>query len=260
MSIRLDRSGYELVVDERFERLDPERWFPYYTPHWASRASSEARYETGPGGLALLIEADTEPWSPEFDPGVRVSHLQTGQFSGPVGSPIGQHVYRDDLVVREEQPELELLTFHLGILEARAKAIAHPDVMVALWPFGLARDPRDSGEICIFEIFGSELDDEGGLVGVGVKPHHDPRLVMDFEKVRIDGPLTEFRDYAVEWTPERVDFYIDETLVKTVEQRIDYPLQLMLDVFEAPRADGTRDLAALPHAFEVERIRLWERP
>ena len=38
------------------------------------------------GGLRLLIEADQEPWCPEFDGEVRVSSLQTGVFAGPVGS------------------------------------------------------------------------------------------------------------------------------------------------------------------------------
>jgi len=29
----------------------------------------------------------------------------------------------------------------------------------------------------------------------------------------------------------------------------------MLDLYELPRADGTRDLTALPHTFRVERVR-----
>lgn len=259
MSRRLDRSEYRLVVDEGFAHLDEERWWPFYTPHWASREASAARLETGPGGLRLRIDADTEPWCPEFDGDIRVSHLQTGQLSGALGSSVGQHAFRDGLVVREEQPELELLTVRHGIIEARAKAIAHPDAMVALWPIGFGRDPRDSGEICIFEIFGSEIDADGGLVGVGVKPQRDDRLVEDFEKVRVDGDLTEFHDYAVEWTADALDFFIDDTLVKSVAQRIDYPVQLMLDVFELPRADGTRGTATLPHVFEVAHVRVWDR-
>lgn len=259
MSTRLDRTGHRLQFDERFTHLDPERWWPYYTPHWANRDATAARSEVGPQGLRLRIDADTEPWSREFDGEVRVSHLQTGQLSGPVGSSVGQHAFRDGLVVREQQPELELLTMRHGILEARAKAIAHPDAMVALWPIGFGRDPRDSGEICVFEIFGSELDDEGGWVGVGVKPQRDDRLTEDFEKVRVDGDLTGFHDYAVEWTHDSIHFFIDDALVKSVAQSIDYPVQLMLDVYELPRADGSRDLDALPHVFEVAWLRVWER-
>ena len=115
--------------------------------------------------------------------------------------------------------------------------------------------PDDCGEICIAEIFGSELDDGGGWVGVGVKPQNDPRLHADFEKIRVDGDLTEFHDYAVEWTPERIRFFIDGRWVKTVAAAIDYPVQLMLDVYELPNESGTRDAAARPFLFGVERVR-----
>ena len=127
--------------------------------------------------------------------------------------------------------------------------------MVAFWPIGFEDRPDDCGELCIAEIFGSELDDAGGWVGMGVKRQNDPRLRDDFEKIRIDGDLTDFHDYAVEWTADRVRFFVDGRWVKTVAQTIDYPVQLMLDVYEFPRADGTRDAAALPHTLRVQRVR-----
>lgn len=248
------------LVDERFEGLDPARWWPYYTPHWSSRSRTEARWSTGPAGLALRIDDDTPPWAPDLDGEIRVSHLQTGQFSGPVGSGIGQHRFRGGLTVREEQPERRLWLIEHGVIEVRMAAIRHPDVMVACWPIGFEDRADDCGEICIAEIFGSEIDADGGWVGVGVKPQNDPRLVADFEKVRVDGDLTRMHDYAVEWTAERLRFFVDGRWVKTVEQTIDYPVQIMLDVYEFPRADGTRDAAALPHRFRVERIRTFAAP
>ena len=256
MTETLDLARYALAVDEQFEGddLDDTRWFPYYTPHWSSRAATRARYEVSGGTLKLRIDADTPRWSPEFDGDVRVSHLQTGQFSGPVGSGVGQHRFRRGLVVREAQDEERLWLPHFGVIEARVRGIRHPSAMVALWPIGFEDEPRDCGELCIFEIFGSELDDEGGLVGVGVKPQNDPRLELDFEKVRVDGDLTEFHDYAVEWLPDRVRFFVDGRLVKTVEQAIRYPVQLMLDVYELP-TDAPRDLGALPFVFEVAHVR-----
>lgn len=253
----LDLSDRHADVDERFavERLDESRWWPFYTPHWSSRDASAARWSVGGDGLRLRIEHDTAPWAPELDGDLRVSHLQSGQYSGPLGSKIGQHRFRPGLVVREEQPEHRGWLVRHGVIEVRLAAIRHPDVMVACWPIGFEDRPDDCGELCIAEIFGSELDDDGGWVGVGIKPQNDPRLREDFEKIRVDGDLTAMHDYAVEWTPERVRFFINGRWVKTCVQSIDYPVQFMLEVYEFPRADGTRDLTALPHVLRVERVR-----
>jgi len=51
-----------------------------------------------------------------------------------------------------------------------------------------------------------------------------------------------------------VRFFIDGRLVKTVEQAIRYPVQLMLDVYELP-TDAPRDLGTLPFVFEVAHVR-----
>ena len=187
MSETLDLTGYALAVDEQFDgdELDDTRWLPYYTPHWSSRHTTAAGYEVSDGTLKLRIDADTPRWSPEFDGDVRVSHLQTGQFSGPVGSGIGQHRFRRGLVVREAQDEERLWLPHFGVIEARVRAIRHPTAMVALWPIGFEAQPRDCGEICIFEIFGGEIGEASALVGVGVKPQRDPRLVLDLSLIHI---------------------------------------------------------------------------
>ncbi|QIG38827.1 GNAT family N-acetyltransferase [Microbacterium sp. 4R-513] len=255
----LDLTGRAPDIEEHFDEgvLDETLWWPFYTPHWSSRERAAARYTVGAPGLELRIDADTPPWAPELDGELRVSHVQTGQFAGPAGSGVGQHRFRGGLTVREAQPERRLWLPQFGVIEARFAAIRHPAAMVALWPIGFEEDPDDCGEICIAEIFGSELDDTGGWVGVGVKPQNDPRLREDFEKIRVEGDLTEPHDYAVEWTPERLRFFIDHRWVKTVNQTLDYPVQLMLDVYEFPPQDGTRDAAALPHRFRVTSVRTY---
>ena len=255
----LDLEGREPDVDERFTGgiIDRDRWWPFYTPHWSSRERAAARWDVGDEGLELRIDEDTAPWAPALDGDLRVSHLQTGQYSGPVGGEFGQHRFRPGLVVTEEQPEHRGWLVRHGIIEARLAAIRHPAAMVAFWPIGFEEQPDDCGEICIAEIFGSEIDDTGGWVGVGVKPQNDPRLREDFEKIRVEGDLTEFHDYAAEWTPARVRFFIDGRWVKTVAQSIDYPVQLMLDVYEFPPESGKRNLAALPHRFRVEHVRTY---
>ena len=37
------------------------------SPHWSSRERAAARYSVAPDALELRIDADTPPWSPEFD-------------------------------------------------------------------------------------------------------------------------------------------------------------------------------------------------
>ncbi len=249
-------AGRRLVFDERFDDLTgvEERWIPHYLPQWSSRERSRARWRLGQDGLHLLIDADQEPWAPEWDGRIRVSNFQTGVRSGPIGSPDGQHRFRPDLVVREEQPERWTWTPHLGRIEVRAAANPDPGTMVGLWLIGVERRREESGELCLLEIFGSEIGPERGLVGMGIHPFADPGLTDDFEKVEVSGDLTEMHDYAVEWERGRATFSVDGRVVKTSAQSPDYPMQLMLDVFEfEPDPDGR-----YPKEFVVERVRGWE--
>ena len=246
--------GYVLEVDEPFSSpdLDRARWFPYYLPQWSSRERSAARYATG-SGLALRIDEDQQPWHPELDGPLRVSALQTGVFSGPLGSSVGQHRFHRDAVVQEEQPSLALWTPHLGVVEIRCRALDLDGFMVALWLIGFEDEPSRSAEVCVCEIFGSEVGDEESLVGMGVHPFGDPAIVDDFEKVRVPIDAREMHDYAVEWTAESVTFSVDGTEVKRVAQSPAYPLQLMVTLYELERRPGT----AYPVVWPIERIRGW---
>ena len=116
---------YVLDVEDHFDgqELNGSLWAPYYLPQWSSAARSAARYELADSCLHLLIEADQGPWCPEFDGETRVSSLQTGVFSGPVGSPIGQHRFNPAAVVREAQRNVRLYTPHFGVFVLRAKAL-----------------------------------------------------------------------------------------------------------------------------------------
>ena len=96
------KDGYELAFEDTFDgdTLGQTRWLPYYLPQWTSREAAAARYRLGGGVLRLVIEADQPPWCPELDGQTRASSLQTGVFSGPVGSRVGQSRFNSDLVVR----------------------------------------------------------------------------------------------------------------------------------------------------------------
>ena len=91
--------------------LDTEVWVPHYLPMWSSRAASAASYTVAEG---LWCAGD-------HDPPLRVSGIQSGVFSGPVGSTVGQQPFRDGLEVRESQPTRWGWTPHYGRLEVRAR-------------------------------------------------------------------------------------------------------------------------------------------
>jgi hypothetical protein len=249
----MDLDGYELEFEDDFEApvLDRNRWYPYYLPQWSSRERSRARYLVCEGQLRLRIEAEQEPWCPPLDGGVRVSSLQTGVFAGAAGSPVGQHRFHPDAIVTEEVAEERLYTPRYGVIEARAQAVADPNVMTALWMIGFEDAPERSGEICLFEIFGSEIGSTKALVGMGIHPFGDPRLVDDFEKVEVEGDVCEFHSYAVEWTPETVTFFFDGKPVKTAAQSPGYPMQLMLGIYEFDRTPADR----YPKEFVIDRVR-----
>ena len=115
--------------------------------------------------------------------------------------------------------------------------------MLAFWLVGFEATPEQSGEICVAELFGHAIGPRRSGVRIGVKAHHDPRLREDMEEVALDLDATGWHSYAAEWTPERIRFFVDDRLVRTVRQRIDYPLQLMVDLFEFPEG-ARRDPAA----------------
>ena len=256
--VRLDRTGYELEVEDAFDApvLDERLWIPHYLPQWTSRQASAARYTVGGGELRLRIDADQEPWSRELTGNLRVSSLQTGLLAGPVGSGVGQHRFRPDLVVREAQPTLALYTPRYGLFELRARALDDPANMVALWMIGFEDRPERSAEICVLEIFGRDVSPHQARVGMGLHPFGDPSIRDEFAAEPVPIDAREAHWYAAAWTPDHVAFYVDERLVKVVRQSPAYPMQVMLNVYEfAVDALPASPIERYPKEFVVERFR-----
>lgn len=250
------RDGYVLDREDTFEsaELDEGLWLPHYLPQWSSRAASAARYDVGGGRLRLRVDADQPPWCPELDGGLKVSSLQTGVFSGALGSTVGQHRFHPDAVVTEVQEMKRLHTPQYGVVELRCRATDDPQAMVALWMIGFEDAPERSAEICVCEIFGNEVAPGRALVGMGVHPFGDPGVEDDFEKVAVDVDVTQPHDYAAEWTPTQVAFLVDGTEVKRVHQSPAYPMQLMLSLYAFPTEEPDD---RWPKEFVVDHVRTY---
>lgn len=250
----LDRSAFELVFAHDFTGpLDPDRWIDSYLPHWTTPERASARYDLGADGLRLRIDADQPEWLPG-EGGLRVSNLQTGAFAGPVGSPVGQMAHRDGLVVRTAVPTTALWTPSAGLVEATVRATDDPTCMLAVWLVGFKdTSERESGEVCAVELYGDAIGPDRSRVRLGIKAHQDPRLREDVHDVWLDMDATQEHTYAAEWTPGRSRYYVDDRLVRTIDQAPGYPLQLMVDLFEFP-PDGERDPARYPKTATVRSV------
>jgi hypothetical protein len=231
-------------------RLDPARWVPAYLPQWTTPERSAARHRFDRGDLVLEIGPDTGPWCPDHDGEVRVSSIQTGVRSGPVGSADGQHRFADGLTVVTAQPTRRLFLPHFSRIAVRARAVPDRRGMVALWMIGFEERAEDSGEILVMEIFGWDVDADRATVGMGVRPHHDPRLRDGFARVPLAIDVTAPHEYAVAWRPDGLTWTVDGETVHEHGQSPDYPMQLMLGLyaFEA-LAPGEP-----PLEFRVERV------
>ncbi|MCA9840418.1 MAG: glycoside hydrolase family 16 protein [Trueperaceae bacterium] len=256
-----EKPGYHLVFCDEFEgsELDSSKWLASYLPQWSSRKQTKPRYRLNKGCLELLIEADQEPWSKEYNGAIRVSNLQTGCRSGPLGSSSGQHPFRPDLQVREVQPTTRLYTPSSGFIEVRLKAVPLPGYLSALWMIGFEEDPKQSAEICICELKGENISSQKSRIGYGVHPFNDPNVKDAFFEDEFELNAADFHCYAVEWSSEQIDFYIDNQRVRSLYQSITYPMQLMLNLYELPDRLTTASKAMpFPKAMVVDYVRGYE--
>jgi Glycosyl hydrolases family 16 len=236
--------------------LDRDVWLPHYLPAWSSRAATAATYQLRDSCLVLSIPPDQGLWLPgEHAPPLRVSAVQSGNLSGPVGGTAGQQPWREGAVVREEQDTFLGWTPDHGHLELRGRATVTPRSMVAWWLVGLEDRPERCAEICVVEVFGHAVEPgRSAAVGMGLHRFRDPDVPEDFEAVRLPIDVAQFHTYAVDWTPERVEFSVDGEHVRSCPRPPTYPMQMMIAVFDFPERSTGDDADAVP-VLEIDWIR-----
>ena len=220
--------------------LDRSVWLPHYLPAWSSKEATEAVYRVHESNLELTIPPGHPLWCADEHPEpLRVSGVQSGSFSGPVGSTIGQQRFRDGLLVREEQERFEGWLPSSGRVAVRCRMSLSPRSMGAMWLAGFEEHPEDGGELCVVEVFGRSIDGGSAEIGVGVKQVNDPRLAQDFVAPRLAVDVAEYHTYSVEWDGARAAFSVDGGQVHVCSHPPTYPMQVMLAVFDFP--DWSRD-------------------
>jgi hypothetical protein len=241
------------VDDFDDESLDRARWVDHYLPHWTTPDRSRARYALTDDGLQLRIEADQLDWRPEDAP-LRVSNVQTATFCGPRGSTRGTHRHRSDgLTVRTVTPAQLLWAPRAGQVDVTVTASVDRGCMFAVWLVGTEQEAaRDSGEVCVFEIDADAVGSASTRARVGLKAHHDPRLVTDMREVDVGVGAGRAHTWSARWSPDWVLIAWEQQVIYASHQRMDYPLQLMLDLFEVGPRDDT---PGYPKTAMVHRVR-----
>jgi hypothetical protein len=220
---------------------DPELqtsfWLPHYLPAWSSREATRASYRLENSCLTLDVPVDHPVWlDEEHEPPLRCSAIQSGSFSGPVGSKLGQQRIREGQVVREEQPRFEGWLPESGHVEIRCRMTLSPRSMGALWLAGFEDDPEQlqCGELCVVEIFGKSVAGASCEVGMGIKAFRDPALTRDFAAPRLPIDVADFHTYAVDWDTDLAVFSVDGDQVRRCLRPPTYPMQLMVAIYDFP--------------------------
>jgi hypothetical protein len=237
-------------------QLDPAVWDPHYLPQWGTRAATAAHYELTGRCLRLSIPVDLPLWCPDQHTApLRVSGIASGAHSGPVGSTVGGQPFLDAQTVREEQPLLEGWLPRRGEIAVRCRMEISHRSMAAVWLSGFEETPEQSGELCLVEVFGKDLEPgRSAEVGMGIKKLRDARLVHDFAAPRVSIDVSDWHEYAVRWDDDEASFTVDGEHVRTCRNPPTYPLQVMIAVFDFP--DWTRgDDDHLVPAYDLDWIR-----
>ena len=137
-------------------------------------------------------------------------------------------------------------TPHYGQVEVRMRGVITPRSMVAFWMSGIEDRPERSGEICVAEIFGDAVGDGTADVGMGVHRFRDPALDEEFAAEPLAIDVAEFHTYGVDWRPGSLAFSVDGEVVRRLDQAPDYPMQLMIGVFDFPAKAGGGDTEPVP--------------
>jgi hypothetical protein len=238
--------------------LDLRKWLPHYLPGWSSRAESAATYEIRNSCLRLIIPPEQGLWCPDdHHPPLRVSAVQSGNWSGPVGSTRGQQPFKEGLTVRELQEPFWGWTPGPGRIDVRMRVDISARSMAAFFLIGREMEPRESAEVLLAEIFGKDVvAGESAEIGCGLRAFRDPTVTGDFATASVAVDVRDFHTFSLDWTAQRVTFSLDDTPYRTCEGPPTYPLQAMLTLYDFPEWSNDANAGHIP-TLEIDYVRAY---
>ena len=81
----------------------------------------------------------------------------------------------------------------------------------------------------------------------------------EFFEEEFEFDATNYHIYAAEWRPDGIDFFIDNKLVKQIDQSPNYEMQFMLNIYEVPtELVPTTESTSYPKEFLVDYVRAYQ--
>lgn len=157
-----------------------------------------------------------------------------------------------------------------GRFEARIKLPWGPGIWPAFWLLGNNKaivDWPQCGEIDIMEYKGQEPNIVHGTVhGPGLFSGKAITQTYGFENARFD---TDYHVYAVEWTGDEIDFYVDETLYRRISKSeveskggtwvYDHPFYIILNLAVCGNFVGNSVVGTVfPQTMYVDYVRVYK--
>lgn len=249
-----DETKYKLIMFDNFENniLNKKYWHEFYLPQWSTREKSRPSYRIENNQLTLYIADKQKPWCPKWNGEIRVSNLQTGVFSGKVGSNQGQHHFVNGLVVNEEQEKDIKVALKRGYVEFKGKCNISNENVAALWLIGIEEERKESAEICLFELVGTNVKRESSIIGYGIHPFGDDTITDCFINREININVSKWNIYGLNWVEDKIEFYINGDLIDTIHQSPNYPMQIMLNLYDLENINNEKN------TFEIDYVKVYQ--
>jgi beta-glucanase (GH16 family) len=159
------------------------------------------------------------------------------------------------------------VSWQFGRIEARAKLPQGLGVWPAFWTLGTNISNvgwPGCGEIDIMEFVGKETNNIHGTLHYAVKGEHQ----SDGGTMKTPKPYEDFHIYAVEWSPDRIDFFFDDTKYHTVlldkagqgeRNPFRRPHYLIINLALGGDWGGPIDDTMLPQKYLIDYVRVYKK-
>ena len=157
--------------------------------------------------------------------------------------------------------------FTYGRIEVRAKLPRGRGIWPAIWTLGLTGGWPACGEIDIMEYWGHDPNTVAS--NVHTRDYNHTKGTGRGGKITYEKPYADFHIYAVEWFPDRMDFYMDDKMFYSCKSKgegpgewpFDAPQYLILNqalwVNFKPGEPGIDD-SIFPQEFIVDYVRVYD--